>query len=86
MAGLEPEIREHEPPIALTPGGDGLGAYRSIAAGVRRLMARDALLMVEIGAGQSEAVAVILAAAGLSVLRVIPDLDQRPRVILARAD
>jgi release factor glutamine methyltransferase len=86
MAGLEPEIREHEPPIALTPGGDGLGAYRSIAAGVRCLMAPGALLMVEIGAGQSEAVAVTLAAAGLSVMRVIPDLDRRPRVILARAD
>ncbi len=86
IAGLEPEVRDHEPRIALTAGGDGLGAYRRIAAGVRHLMAPGAWLMVEIGPTQSDAVAAIFAGAGLSVLRVIPDLDQRPRVILARAD
>jgi release factor glutamine methyltransferase len=85
IEGLEPEVREHEPRIALTPGGDGLDAYRRIAAGVRRLMDPEAWLMVEIGPTQSELVAAIFAGAGLSVLRVIPDLDQRPRVILARA-
>lgn len=85
IADLEPEVRDHEPRIALTPGGDGLGAYRRIAAGAGRVMARDAWLMVEIGPTQSDAVAAILAGAGLSVLRVIPDLDQRPRVILARS-
>lgn len=85
IAGLEPEVRDHEPRIALTPGGDGLGAYRRIALGVRRLMAPGALLMVEIGPTQYEAVAAIFAGAGLSVLRVLPDLDQRPRTILARA-
>ncbi len=85
ITGLEPEVRDHEPRLALTPGGDGMGAYRAIAAGVRRLMAPGAWLMVEIGPTQSEAVAAILAGAGLSVLRVIPDLDHRPRVILARA-
>jgi release factor glutamine methyltransferase len=85
IEGLEPEVREHEPRIALTPGGDGLDAYRRIAAGVGRVMAPDAWLMVEIGPTQSDAVAAILAAAGMSILRVIPDLDHRPRVILARA-
>jgi release factor glutamine methyltransferase len=85
LAALEPEVREHEPRIALTPGGDGLGAYRRIAAGVRGLMAPGALLAVEIGPTQSLAVAALMAEAGLSVTAIIPDLDQRPRLVLARA-
>jgi release factor glutamine methyltransferase len=86
IAALTPEVRDHEPRIALTPGGDGLGAYRRIAAGVRRLMAPRALLMMEVGPTQSMTVAAILAAAGLSVIGVIPDLDQRARLVLARAE
>ncbi len=85
IASLEPEVRDHEPRTALTPGGDGLGAYRLIAGGVRRLMAPGALLMVEIGPAQSMAVAAILAGAGLCVTNVVPDLDQRARLVLARA-
>ncbi len=84
MAGLDPEVREHEPRIALTPGGDGLDAYRSIATGIRGLMAPGARLMVEIGPTQSHAVAAILAAGGLRVTAIIPDLDQRTRVVVAR--
>ncbi|HET7408941.1 MAG TPA: peptide chain release factor N(5)-glutamine methyltransferase, partial [Paracoccaceae bacterium] len=83
IAGLEPEVRRHEPRIALTPGGDGLDAYRRIADGALRLMAPGARLMVEIGPTQSHAVAAILAATGLRVTHVIPDLDQRPRVVIA---
>jgi len=33
MEALAPEVRRHEPELALTDGGDGLGAYRHIAAG-----------------------------------------------------
>jgi release factor glutamine methyltransferase len=83
IADLEPEVRGHEPRIALTLGGDGLGAYRRIAAGVLRLMAPRARLMVEIGPTQSHEVAAILAGAGLRVTHVIPDFDQRPRVMIA---
>ena len=32
MDVLSPEVREHEPRMALTDEGDGLGAYRRIAA------------------------------------------------------
>jgi hypothetical protein len=48
-------------------------------------MAPGAALMVEIGPAQSTAVAAILADAGLCVSGIVPDLDQRPRVVLARA-
>ena len=41
--------------------------------------------MVEIGPTQYESVAALLAAGGLNVVMVIPDLDQRARVIVAQA-
>lgn len=80
---LAPEVRDHEPRAALTPGGDGLGAYRSIAAGATRHLSPGGLIMVEIGPTQYHEVAAILASAGLIVHAEIPDLDQRPRVIVA---
>ena len=85
MAALAPEVRLHEPHGALSPGGDGLDAYRAIAPALRPLLAPGGIAMVEIGPTQYEAVAALLAASGLNVLMVIPDLDQRARVVVAQA-
>lgn len=85
MADLSPEVRLHEPHAALTPGGDGLDAYRAIAPRLRPLLAPGGLVMVEIGPTQSEAVAALFASAGLNVQMIIPDLDQRARVVVAQA-
>ncbi len=49
MAELSPEVRGWEPHGALTDGGDGLGAYRVIAAGARAHLTPGGWLMVEIG-------------------------------------
>ena len=84
MHAISPEVG-HEPALALSPGGDGLDAYRAIAAGVRDVMAPGGLLMLEIGPTQSQHVAAILAGAGLNVIAIIPDLDQRARVVVARS-
>ncbi len=82
MAGLSPEVR-HEPRMALTPGGDGLAAYRAIARGAgARLMAGGRLLL-EIGPTQGAAVAGMLTAAGFERVRVLPDMDGRDRVVAA---
>ncbi len=83
MADLSPEVRGYEPLGALTPGGDGLDAYRAIADGSARHLTEGGLLMVEIGPSQPEMVSVILASAGWIVRAIIPDLDQRARVIVA---
>nr|WP_205518609.1 peptide chain release factor N(5)-glutamine methyltransferase [Pseudotabrizicola algicola] len=84
MAGLSPEVRLHEPHLALTPGGDGLDAYRAIAAGVAAHLAPGGRVLLEIGPTQGAAVAGLLAAAGMQA-RVLPDLDGRDRVVAARA-
>lgn len=85
MEHLSPEVRLHEPHAALTPGGDGLDAYRAIAPRLRPLLAPGGIVMVEIGPTQSEAVAALFAGAGLNVQMIIPDLDQRARVVVAQA-
>lgn len=84
MAGLAPEVRDWEPRGALTDGGDGLAAYRAIAAGAPLHLTPRGRLMVEIGPTQGRDVAGLMAAAGLQAPQILPDLDGRDRVVWAR--
>lgn len=83
MPGLAPEVRDWEPELALTPGGDGLDAYRAIARGAGARLMPGGRLLVEIGPTQGQAVAGLFAAAGLEDIRVLPDMDGRDRVVAA---
>ncbi|GHF71550.1 peptide chain release factor N(5)-glutamine methyltransferase [Seohaeicola zhoushanensis] len=85
MPGLSDEVRRHEPELALTDGGDGLGAYRAIAPGLLDHLAPGGRMLVEIGPTQGAAVAQILAGAGLVDVSVLPDLDGRDRVVSGNA-
>ena len=84
MATLAPEVRLWEPALALSPGGDGLQAYRAIAAGAAARLSPGGVLLLEIGPTQAAAVAALLAAGGLETAPPLPDLDGRPRVLAAR--
>ncbi|WP_170549283.1 peptide chain release factor N(5)-glutamine methyltransferase [Ruegeria atlantica] len=84
MQDLSPEVREHEPRMALTDEGDGLGAYRHIAASAPDFLMPGGRILVEIGPTQGKAVAALFQAAGLVDAGVIPDLDGRDRVVVAR--
>ncbi|WP_170390354.1 peptide chain release factor N(5)-glutamine methyltransferase [Ruegeria arenilitoris] len=84
MDGLSPEVREHEPRLALTDEADGLDAYRRIAAGAPDHLVPGGRLLVEIGPTRAQAVSALLDAAGLADIRVVPDLDGRDRVVGAR--
>jgi release factor glutamine methyltransferase len=84
MQDLSPEVREHEPRMALTDEGDGLDAHRRIAAGAPDFLMAGGRLLVEIGPTQAKDVSALFDAAGLSDIRVIPDLDGRDRVVLGR--
>lgn len=83
MSALQPEVRDWEPHLALSPGGDGLDAYRSIAQGAGARLMPGGRLLVEIGPTQGVAVSALFAAAGLGELQVLPDMDGRDRVVLA---
>jgi len=86
IATLAPEVRDFDPRRALDGGRDGLDGYRAIAADARRLLAAGGTLVLEIGAGQSDAVSRIVAAGGLR-LSGPPrrDLAGVARALVARA-
>lgn len=85
MPGLSPEVRLWEPRLALTPGGDGLDACRSILRDVRSVLVPGGRVLLETGAGQGDAVAALCQSAGLQAVRVLPDMDGRDRVVSAVA-
>lgn len=83
MPGLAPEVRDWEPHLALTPGGDGLDAYRAIVRDAPGHLAPGGRLIVEIGPTQAAAVSALFARAGLAAVSTLRDLDGRDRVIVA---
>ncbi len=81
---LTPEVKEHEPRMALAGGVDGLTAITRLLAGVGEALGDDGALVMEIGKGQDREVAERVRAAGLDLVRVAPDLAGIPRVVVAR--
>jgi release factor glutamine methyltransferase len=61
LAGLEAEVADFDPVTALDGGPDGLSAYRSLANGLPRILAPGGWVAIEVGIGQSDDVASILA-------------------------
>lgn len=84
IAGLAEEVRGHDPLLALDGGGDGLDAYRALAAALPDVLTQEGFGVIELGAGQSAAVAALFEAAGCAVLRVVPDLGGVPRALVAQ--
>jgi release factor glutamine methyltransferase len=82
---LAPDVRDHDPRLALDGGADGLDAYRAIASEARRILAPGAELIVEIGYGQEASVAAELGEHGLAVTAPArADLAGIPRALAAR--
>ena len=81
-AALHPQVRDHEPAAALFAGPDGLDVYRRLIPQARAALRPNGLLALEIGHGQREAIASLFS--GWNELRFLDDLQQIPRVALAR--
>lgn len=81
IATLEPEVREHDPRLALDGGTDGLDAYRVILAEAPRLLGPRGLLLMEIGFDQAEALRALSAGFPLEFLGIHPDLNGNPRCV-----
>jgi len=84
LAGLAPEVRLHDPQLALDGGADGLDAYRAVIPAAAALLAPDGVLALEFGLGQGEEVAAILRAASFGRFAFRLDLNGRQRIISAR--
>ncbi len=83
IARLAPEVRDHDPRLALDGGEDGLAAYREIIPASRDLLTPGGLIALEVGAGQHPAVESLLTGAFGAPVEVRLDLDGRRRVVLA---
>jgi release factor glutamine methyltransferase len=83
VGGLAPEISNNEPRLALAGGQDGLDFYRRLAATLPDHLKKRGSAIVEIGAGQAVAVTQILHTAGATNIRLVPDLADLPRVVVA---
>jgi release factor glutamine methyltransferase len=81
---LAPEIREYEPRDALVAGPTGLEAIQALAEELLGLAPRPAVVALEVGAGQAEAVADLIKAAGYEEVEVRPDLAGHDRVVIGR--
>lgn len=81
LAGLEPEVRLHDPALALDGGADGLTFYRRLVAEAPARLAPGGLLAFEVGFGQAEAVAGLMAAGGFEAIRTARDLGGIDRVV-----
>lgn len=87
IAGDDPHLPalRHEPLLALTPGGDGLGALREIIAAAPAHLAPEGWLLLEHGWDQADAVATLLRSAGFGQVATRFDLEGRPRCTGGRA-
>ncbi len=81
---LDPEVRLHDPRLALDGGEDGLDAYRALLPAVTAHLSPEGVVLVEIGAGQAPAVLELAARAGLAEAVTRRDLSGTERVIMAR--
>ena len=84
LAGLQREVRDFEPRVALTPGGDGLSVIRRLLTDAPRFLAPGGHLLFEIGFNQHEAVAQLIDRDTWTLLDIHQDLQGIPRTVALR--
>lgn len=78
---LMPEVKEHEPRIALDGSADGLYFYRRIVSESRKFLKRGGMLFFEIGYNQAEAVSCLMQEAGFLEVETVKDFAGNDRVV-----
>lgn len=78
---LMPEVKDHEPSLALLAGEEGLDIYRRLIAEAPRYLAKGGALLVEIGCSQAEAVSRLFKENGFKEIKVTKDLADLDRVV-----
>jgi release factor glutamine methyltransferase len=83
-SALPPEVRDHEPAVALFAGPDGLDVVRRLVADAGGRLNPGGALIFEIGFGQAGAVTDLLSSApALRTVAIEPDLQGIPRTVVA---
>jgi release factor glutamine methyltransferase len=82
---LQPEVRDHEPALALFAGPDGLHVIRRLVQDAPARLRAGGSLIFEFGFGQAAAVEQLISqTTGLTMIELRRDLQNIPRVALAR--
>ncbi len=80
IPGLEPEVRDWEPYLALTADG----AVAAVARGSASVLAAGGGVVLEVGEGQAEGAATLLGELGFEAICVTPDLAGIDRIVEGR--
>mgnify|MGYP000329061388 FL=1 len=81
---LEPEVREHDPWLALDGGEDGLSFYRILAKEGKKYLNSQGMIFMEIGYDQGQAVKEIFESEGFVDIVIKKDLCKNDRVVIGR--
>ena len=78
---LMPEVKDHEPKLALDGSADGLVFYRRISADAADYLNAGGYLVYEIGNDQGDEVSAIMRENGFSDVTVLKDLNNNDRAV-----
>ncbi len=84
IAALDEDVKGYEPHLALDGGTDGLDCYRAIFNSIGQHLEADAIMLLEVGAGQHEDVAKLGMDAGLAFVEMGHDLAGIARVVVLK--
>jgi release factor glutamine methyltransferase len=84
LTELAPEVRDHDPVLALDGGPNGLRAYRALAADAPRLIGAGGHLVVEVGTGQAAAVTALFSPPQPLDVTAVRDVAGTPRALHIR--
>lgn len=82
IEGLQVEVRDHEPRLALDGGADGLDCYRKIISQAKSFLGKKGQLLLEIGFDQAEPIRQLAQDQGYEQITVIKDLAGHDRVVV----
>ncbi len=85
IAGLMPEVAQHEPHLALDGGDDGLDPYRILFPDLHHRLAPGGTALFEFGLGQAAALLDLARQAALTIMGMREDLAGHPRVMIVRS-
>ena len=83
ILGLSNDVINWEPRIALTPEGDGLGAYKNIINGVKNILIPNGRIIFEIGHAQGNEVSNLLKRNNFKEINIVKDINNKDRVVSA---
>ncbi len=81
---ISAEVMKYDPEIALFAGSDGMEAYKRIIPHLTKFLNPDGLVVLEIGASQSNQVKNLMNAVGFIDTKIVKDLSGKDRLVAAK--